>query len=381
MLDKEKWFIDDNEHKGVSPHTVKKFTIIESYVENWAVKILQYATTNPKINGIIFIDCMCNSGIYADKDGNQIYGTPILVVKKICEIMQRPAYLNKKAILFFNDKERNRIETFQSYIESNCVLPKNITINYYNTDANLLLSDISNKLPQIYNTLLLYDPYQAEIDWSALSPFLNKWGELLLNHMIYDSKRGISQAKTDKAITKYEQTYQSNICKLLEISERKDFEGILQSIIEEIMKSKSAQSQNYISSFPLFNTTNGLIYNLIHFTHNIEGIKLFKQTVWKAFGGHSSNKKSRVNPDQLVFGETNIENAKDIQCYNVNNIADYIIEKYKNTGSILVEDVWKAIEPHPIFPTDGFKSEIKQALKGKSVCVKKIDKKEYFVFS
>ena len=42
------------------PHTIKKFELIESYVETWAQKLLQ----NNWCEGIVFIDCMCNSGIY-----------------------------------------------------------------------------------------------------------------------------------------------------------------------------------------------------------------------------------------------------------------------------------------------------------------------------
>jgi hypothetical protein len=45
-----------------SPHTIKKFELIESYVKSWAQKLMQ----NSYCNGIIFIDCMCNSGVYHD---------------------------------------------------------------------------------------------------------------------------------------------------------------------------------------------------------------------------------------------------------------------------------------------------------------------------
>ena len=41
-----------------NPHTVKKFDLIEKYVEAWAHILLlnQYCT------GLVFIDCMSNSG-------------------------------------------------------------------------------------------------------------------------------------------------------------------------------------------------------------------------------------------------------------------------------------------------------------------------------
>ena len=51
------------------PHTVKKFELIETYIKAWAQILLQ----NDNCNGVIFIDCMCNSGVYNDDNGNTVY--------------------------------------------------------------------------------------------------------------------------------------------------------------------------------------------------------------------------------------------------------------------------------------------------------------------
>ena len=59
------------------PHTIKKFELIESYVKTWAQKLLQ----NPYCNGIIYIDCMSNSGIYEDIDGNRVLLCKMIVAK------------------------------------------------------------------------------------------------------------------------------------------------------------------------------------------------------------------------------------------------------------------------------------------------------------
>lgn len=40
-----------------SPHTIKKFELIEEYIKSWAQKLL----LTESCNGLIFIDCMCNS--------------------------------------------------------------------------------------------------------------------------------------------------------------------------------------------------------------------------------------------------------------------------------------------------------------------------------
>lgn len=48
-----------------SPHTIKKFELIEEYIKSWAQKLL----LTESCNGLIFIDCMCNSGVYTDDAG------------------------------------------------------------------------------------------------------------------------------------------------------------------------------------------------------------------------------------------------------------------------------------------------------------------------
>ena len=47
------------------------------YVEAWAHKLLQ----NQYCSGLVFIDCMSNSGEYVDDDGKQVFGTPVRVAK------------------------------------------------------------------------------------------------------------------------------------------------------------------------------------------------------------------------------------------------------------------------------------------------------------
>lgn len=49
----------DNNVDLACPHTIKKFELIEAYVRDWAHKLLNYENCNE----IVFIDCMCNSGI------------------------------------------------------------------------------------------------------------------------------------------------------------------------------------------------------------------------------------------------------------------------------------------------------------------------------
>ena len=63
-------------------HTVKKFELIETYIKSWAQKLM----LTDSCSGIIFIDCMCNSGVYKDDDKNEVYGTPIRVANALLDV-------------------------------------------------------------------------------------------------------------------------------------------------------------------------------------------------------------------------------------------------------------------------------------------------------
>lgn len=42
------------------PHTILKFKLINEYIKAWAQKLMN----NDSCHSLVYIDCMCNSGIY-----------------------------------------------------------------------------------------------------------------------------------------------------------------------------------------------------------------------------------------------------------------------------------------------------------------------------
>ena len=66
-----------------APHTIKKFELIESYVDEWARKILGFGQSK----GVIYIDCMSNSGLYYNEKKNLVEGTAIRVARKLNDII------------------------------------------------------------------------------------------------------------------------------------------------------------------------------------------------------------------------------------------------------------------------------------------------------
>ena len=304
------------------PHTIKKFELIEKYVEAWAYKILNYHG-NPgyaPASGVIFIDCMSNSGVYKDINGNHVEGTALRVAQCLNKVFAN--YPSKKAILIFNDLE--------SY---------------------------KNK----YHTLLLYDPYNASIDWDAITPYLNRWGEVIINHMSSDTIRGISQAKKTGAVARYEETYRSSVESLLNAS-RDDLDKIVVSIIQNNVH----KSSYYVSPFAFYNRTNGKLYSLIHCSASVEGIKLYKKVAWQTFGNKSSLKNTHGLENQLTLdldGNGISDVQTDEQCYFIHDIAKYIHDKYCARGEVGLNEIYDDLDVHPIFPTDGYKDDIKRELK------------------
>lgn len=219
------------------------------------------------------------------------------------------------------------------------------------------------KVRQKTNYLVIYDPYTASIDWSALMPFIKNWGEVIINHMVSDSIRAVGQVKRPETITKYEQTYLTTIEELLNFgSDRIAYENRIENIVRELR----GNSRYYIAMFPFFNKKNSLVYNLIHCTTNIIGFNLYKTTAWKIFGDKSSLKNTHGEEAQMMFdfsGDNLYKTASDEHCYYIKDIAEYLQIKFRGRENICFSELWDLLNEHPVFPSDGFKEKIKKELK------------------
>ncbi|WP_027209123.1 three-Cys-motif partner protein TcmP [Butyrivibrio hungatei] len=346
-----------------SKHTIKKFEIISKYVEAWAEILL----SSSSCNGIVYIDCMSNSGLYRreSKDGEVIEGTALLVANILAKAMKK--YKDKQAYLYFNDIDENKIDLL------NTKLPKrteNFNIQTFSMDASELLNKISSQFKTVFkgmNFLLVYDPYDANIDWEALMPFLRNWGEVIINHMVSDTIRAARVAKKKEVINKYERTYQTNIEELITFgNSRESYELKVQSIIKDLC---GRENRYYVASFPFFNNHNSVVYDLIHCTGHHRGFDLYKEIAWKTFGDKSSDKKKIYNDDygQLTMnfetGETEIECIADGSCYTLKDIAGYIQKKFRGQTCVPKGDVIAYIYDHPVFPTRNYRNKIWDALK------------------
>lgn len=344
--------------RKVNLHTIKKFELIEKYVESWAYKLLN----NEYCKKLIFIDCMCDCGHYYDMHEQDVFGTPVRV-SKILNIIAA-THKDKQIELYFNDYSTEKITHLKSLVNSNS---SNLIINLSNIDGNDLLKKIAcEKLDEIgVHYLLFYDPFEAEIDWSAILPYINKWGEVIINHMVSDPIRAIKTAKTRNAIEKYEQTYLADIAELLLYgTNKRDYEGRVEKIIQALRLNKNRKY--YIATFPFFNSKNAIVYNLIHCTSSITGFRLYKKTAWDIFGGKSSIKDTHGIQNQFAFDFDCTENTTTItdeSCYYIKDIAKYLQKHFRGKRNVKLSELWTLLDEHPSFPSDGFRKKIKDVLK------------------
>ena len=93
-----------------SPHTIKKFELIEEYIKSWAQKLM----LQESCNGLIYIDCMCNSGIYTDDSGKTVEGSPGRVANVLLDVAR--TYTDKAVHPIFNDIDRVRGDELRKHL-------------------------------------------------------------------------------------------------------------------------------------------------------------------------------------------------------------------------------------------------------------------------
>ena len=287
-----------------SPHTIKKFELIEEYIKSWAQKLL----LTESCNGLIFIDCMCNCGIYTDGAGQSVKGTAVRVSEALRDAAR--TYTDKNIHIYLNDKDKARVDELKRHLPQD---ERNFKIVTSCSDAHELLRTIG---PQLYGTghlhyFLLYDPYDANIDWEALLPFFRNWGEVMINHMVSDPVRAITSAKRKTTRAKYENTYLEDFERLVPYgSDKAAYEARVEEVINSLRGSKHS-AENRQLSFDL-------------------------------------------------FGEITMD--EDESCLHVIDIARYLSRLLKGRKQVPLDEMWELLEDHPIFPSEGFRNEVKQEL-------------------
>lgn len=62
-------------------------------------------------------------------------------------------------------------------------------------------------------------------------------------------------------------------------------------------------------------------------------------------------------------GDGFADTQTDEQCYYVKDIAQYIKSKFGHLGVVPLSEIYADLDVHPIFPSDGYKNDIKKELR------------------
>ena len=69
--------------------------------------------------------------------------------------------------------------------------------------------------------------------------------------------------------------------------------------------------------------------------------------------------------NQLVIDDGIITSITDQSCYTLDNVADYLYGIFDGRDDVKLEELWESLAVHPVFPSDGFKKDIKGILKNR----------------
>lgn len=167
-----------------NPHTIKKFELIEKYVEAWAHKLLQ----NQYCSGLVFIDCMSNSGEYVDDNGKQVFGTPVRVAKYLRNVMEQGAAPWKK-----------RLAALRTLHDAGCKTWVSIepfpTPNIVGQDLQVLLEEVSFVDRIIFGRM----NYSTEV--TAYTQHKQFFNDRAAEVIAFCNERGISYHIKDGTIT------------------------------------------------------------------------------------------------------------------------------------------------------------------------------------
>ena len=274
-------------------HTQYKIKYIKDYVRRWLNVAVNYRQKN-----IVFIDSMCNAGIYK----NGVKGTCIEIIELFIEYAKENQ--SKQFYVFLTDYDKDKIRVLNELI-SNYNMPNNLKINIKDKDVVEYLSLLieKNTFSNSCFTLLYTDPYNFGIPnlLTTIKTFIDKfYCELLFNYFSSDVTRNKNNISAKNKMSKIKNELSSVITDI-NIDDDKNKE-ILNKLISTYKNTKNIK---YSFAYRFNNTNNAELYYIIFFTPNKRGLELIKESIWEVFNGEESFKKQiDIDKSQLKLFDT-----------------------------------------------------------------------------
>lgn len=318
------------------------------YMKEYVTKWLYVTTERPDVKNINFIDCMCNAGVYQDKN----FCTSIEVLKIFNQFARK--YRQKQFYLILNDLDGKRIEITTSIVNLFSLEP-NITVKYYTQDVNDFLSNTHEaKLymdcyPSKAQTILFVDPYDfCTVPISAMKNFSERYYcELIYNAFTSDYARNWNSERMLSYLQK-------------EQIQATDLEGLKKEIIENL-KGKHIK---YAFSYKFKIATNVTLYEIMYFTPHIKGLEKLKEALWKVFDGKEYHRNHKE--DQLSL--FSLEDDKDMSMNTYKKEASALLISKFNGKTVSYTEIEEfMLENTMLSTTDIIKHVLKNLLEDKKI--------------
>ena len=75
-----------------------------------------------------------------------------------------------------------------------------------------------------------------------------------------------------------------------------------------------------------------------------------------------------MDNNQLILdysGQGHVTTSTDESCFVVTDIAKYLSRAFAGRTEVPIKELWDLLDEHPIFPSEGFRTEIRDDLKKK----------------
>ena len=296
ILVEKYWNFLDNK----KPQTTNKIKYVTNYVQRWL-----YVLGNANFaEGINFIDCMCNAGIYRDGD----YCTCIQVLKLF--IQSAAIHTDKSFHLYLNDYDSHRIESLKEVIASVYKGDlQNLHIHISQKDVNEYLKLLMiEKTKFLYHqgTLLFVDPYDfGTVHIPTLRKFCEQYYcELLFNLFTSDwvrNRNNEMDARIDSVIDNGD----------VQINNKRE-------LVNYIIDQLKVGSMSYSFNYEFHTEKNTELYQIIYLTPKDKGLGVLKEALWATFNGaayYRNPRKVSANQLSLITAEMEEKIALDTEQY------------------------------------------------------------------
>ena len=286
---KEIHWTADGQMLDLQPHTEIKHRLLESYLEDWVIKLAGSGFRSTKT--VTLVDAFCGGGVYRDGTSEQP-GSPIRMIRAIEKgwqaVKESQSYKDELNIAYrFVDARREHTDCLKQEIRKagySYLLDQGVcqvVTSDFEDDFDTCLDWVQERGG---HSFFFLDPFgQADLHGMAREILNIKGSEVLLNHMFQEGyKRSIIRA--------FNQGYGQSFLEKHNIEEYSWLENFKElSLIEQqaltqdttlaIYRSKS--KAEFVWNFALLKSKDHIYNYLVHLSNNATAVSVMRQSLWR----------------------------------------------------------------------------------------------------